>query len=297
MVIFRGESFAVRWISCPAQNVTVAQSIANRQKETQMTRSKNSELMQFSENGKGLPVVLVHGFPLDRRIWEAQLHGLSDHHRIITVDLPGFGKSPVSGPFSAKSLADDLRGFLKRIDALPCVLGGLSMGGYVALAFAEYYAGDLKGLMLVDTRAEGDTPQGKEGRAAMIELARTEGSAAVADQMMPKMVSETTKKNQPAIVKKLQAIMEACPAKTIEYACAAMRDRKDYSTELGSIKTPTLVIVGEADAITPPSMAENMHRSLAGSKIAIIPRAGHMSPMEQPAAVTKAIGEFLQGIG
>jgi pimeloyl-ACP methyl ester carboxylesterase len=125
---------------------------------------------------------------------------------------------------------------------------------------------------------------------------RAKGSPAVADQMMPRMVSEATKANQPSVVKKLQAIMEACPAKTIEYACGAMRDRKDYSGELGSIKMPTLVIVGESDAITPPAMAENMHRSIAGSKIAIIPQAGHMSPMEQPAAVTKAIAEFLGGI-
>jgi len=253
------------------------------------TRQINGAEIHFSENGAGVPLVLVHGFPLDQRVWRNQLGDLANTCRVIAPDLRGFGKSPPSGPFTIESLADDLHELLHELSALPCILGGLSMGGYVSLAFAKKYLPELRGLILTDTRAAADTPQGREGRNAMIELARTRGSAAVAEQMLPKSIAD------PAFAPLARQIMEACPAQTVQFALAAMRDRSDYTDFLPMISTPTLIIVGESDAITTPSMAETMRDAIPGATLAIIPGAGHLSPLERPAEVSAAIRRFVMG--
>jgi 3-oxoadipate enol-lactonase len=254
----------------------------------------DGQRVYYVEKEKGTPVVLVHGFPLDHRVWEAQIEALSDRWRVIAPDLPGFGQSRSDRPFTMHSQADGLHAFLGQIGALPCVLAGLSMGGYIAFAYLTKYPSDLKGLMMVDTRCEGDSPEGKLGRGKMIETARTGGSAAVAAQMMPKMLSADAQQNRPQLVQRLKSIMEECPAKTIENALAAMRDRDDCRDKLASIAVPTLGIVGDSDAITPPESAQGMCREIPHAKLAIIKGAGHMSPMEQPEQVNQAMRGFLE---
>ena len=255
-------------------------------------RTINNVLTSYQEAGSGTPLVLLHGFPLDRRIFEDQIAVLAKNNRVILPDLPGFGQSKSDNPFTIASLADHVHELLASMDALPCTLGGLSMGGYVALAFAKKYPQDLNAFILIDTRAEGDTPEGKAGREKMIELVRKEGSKAIADQMMPKMFSEATLKANGEPVKKLRDIMEHCPAKTIEHALAAMRDREDYVGFLSSIAAPTLIIVGEQDVITPPKMAQAMHEKILNSILVQIPGAGHVATMERPDEVIAAIEHF-----
>jgi pimeloyl-ACP methyl ester carboxylesterase len=249
--------------------------------------------MSYREQGQGKPVVLLHGFPLDWRIFEKQVAALSKNFRVIAPDLRGFGQSKSDEPFTMASLADDVHALLKSMDALPCALGGLSMGGYVALAFAKKYAADLSSLILLDTRAEADTAEGKAGRGKMIELVRQSGSKAIADQMMPKMFAEETLKSNPAVVQQLRGIMENCPAKTIEHALAAMRDREDSMDLLPRITAPTLIVVGEHDAITPPAIARGMKAKIRNSKLVEIAGAGHVSTMEKAEDVTAAIEGFL----
>ena len=239
------------------------------------------------------PLVLLHGFPLDARVWEAQLSGLSDRFHVLAVDLPGFGQSKSDKPFSIESQADAVHAMLEKLGLLPVVLGGLSMGGYVSLAYAKKYPTDLKGLVLVDTKAEADTPQAREGRDKMVELVRQKGSPAVAEQMMPKMIAAGAEASKPELAKRLRGIMDACPPKTIEHALLAMRDRPDFSWHLASIPVPTLIVVGEADAITPPAMAESMKREIPRATLSVIRGAGHMSPMEQPDQVNEAMRKFL----
>jgi pimeloyl-ACP methyl ester carboxylesterase len=249
--------------------------------------------LNYSECGKGPAVVLVHGFPLDNRVWDAQVDELSDEYRVIAPDLLGFGKSPSTGPFTIESLADALHEMLGQIGALPCVLGGLSMGGYVSQAYACKYSGDLRGLMLIDTRSTADTDLAKAARNNMMDLAKTKGSSAVADQMMPKLLPPGAPMD---VSNRLREIMNACPAQTIQYALAAMRDRPDYGSVLAELQVPTLIIVGELDALAPPSMAEQMHGIIAGSILKVIPGSGHMTPMENPQEVTDTIRDFLHGI-
>ena len=196
-----------------------------------------------------------------------------------------------------ESLADDVHALLGELKALPCILGGLSMGGYVALAYAKKYPTDLRSLALIDTKAEGDTAEGKAGREKMIELARTQGTKAVADQMMPKMLAPDADKTRPQVKRELDQIMNAQTPLTIEHALAAMRDRPDFVAHLPSIATPTLVIVGEHDAITPPGGAEKMSQAILKSTYVMIRGAGHMSSMEQPQQVTDALRRFASGLG
>jgi len=151
--------------------------------------------------------------------------------------------------------------------------------------------------MLIDTRAGADSSEGRAGRDAMIEVARTQGSVAIADKMLPKMLAGGRVDGPAEVVRELKAIMDACPAQTIQHALAAMRDRIDYLPTLERIAAPTLIIAGETDVLVPPAQAEEMHKSIRGSAISVIPGAGHMAPMEQPQQVSRAIRHFLTTLG
>jgi pimeloyl-ACP methyl ester carboxylesterase len=256
------------------------------------------KIIHYDEAGKRsrdgrAPIVLLHGFPLDNGVFESQLTALSHTFRVITPDLPGFGQSKSDLPFTIASLADDVHALLRYLGALPCALGGLSMGGYVAQAFAKKYPNDLEALTLIDTKAEADNAEGKEKRNKMIELVRTGGSKAVADAMFPNMITPEHA-SVPEIGGKLRAIMESCPAKTTHHALAAMRDREDYTSMLPSIAVPTLLIVGERDVISPKQTMETMHRAIPRSTLIVIAGAGHLTPMEKPEEVSAAIRGFLE---
>jgi 3-oxoadipate enol-lactonase len=253
--------------------------------------------ISYTDEGTGQTLVLLHAFPVDSRMWEAQVKDLSSRCRVITPDFRGFGGSQPPGPFTIPSLADDIHAMLAALKALPCVLGGLSMGGYVALNFVRKYPMDLRGLVLMDTKADGDNSEQIANRNKMIEIARTQGSKAIADMMLPKMLSPDTIDHRPDVVKQLRAMMESCSPLAIQYALAALRDRPDVTSELPSVPAPTLVIVGDADALTPPGVAESMAKQIPRAKLALVRGAGHMSAMEQPAQVNRALRQFMEELG
>jgi pimeloyl-ACP methyl ester carboxylesterase len=236
-----------------------------------------------------IPLMLLHGFPMDRRIWDGLVNGLSDVARVVTVDLRGFGEAPDTGPFTIDDLADDIHWLIERIGQ-PCVVGGLSMGGYVALSLVDRYPSDLRGLILFDTKATADDAAASAKRDEMIDLARTEGAVTVADQMVPRLLSPRA---DAAVLSAVRAMAEAVPATTITHALAAMRDRPDRSAVLSRIVVPTLAIVGADDLATPPVVVDAMRRQIPGAELVVIPDAGHLTPMEQPTAVTAAVRGFL----
>lgn len=253
----------------------------------------NGVSLHYTDQGQGLPLVLIHGFPFDGRMWDAQVAALSNHCRVIVPDLPGFGGSRTDRPYTIQSLADDLHSFLAQINALPCVFGGLSMGGYVSFAYITRYPTDLKGLVLVDTKCEADSSEAKQNRMKTIETARTAGAKTIADQMLPKLLASQTFTRKPDVVQKLRTMIEACSPQAIEYASLAMRDRRDYSSELPSISVPTLILVGDADVLSPPATATAMCAEIPRAEVVLIRGAGHLSPMEQPDQVNAALQEFL----
>lgn len=254
----------------------------------------NGFSLHYREAGSGDPVVLVHGFPLSSRIFESQLEALSKSFRVITPDLRGFGQSNSIERFSINSLADDLHKLLSRIGALPCVLGGLSMGGYVAEAFLRKYPADVKKLILINTKADADSSAARDARNKMIELCRKSGSSAVAKEMLPKMLSPVNIEQKHPVVEQVIKLMDSQPALTVEHALEALRDRDDQTQLLPQIKVPTLIITGDGDQITGVAVAEPMHQAIPGTKLVVIPGAGHLSTMENPAAVNEALLSFLK---
>jgi pimeloyl-ACP methyl ester carboxylesterase len=249
--------------------------------------------IHYTERGSGERcVVLLHGFPVDSTLWDRVLSEPPPGVRVITPDLPGFGRSTSNGSFTIESLAEDVHQALSRIGVSGCYLGGFSMGGYVALAFAKKYASDLRGLMLINTRAEGDTAEGKEKRHKMIEVVRAKGSKAIADAMLPNMITKEHQADQ-SLAQPFRQMLERQSPQAIEWALSAMRDRTDQMEFLPSISVSTLIIASEDDAIIPKAAADAMHKAIPRSKLVMVPNAGHAAPVDNPEAVQRAIREFV----
>jgi pimeloyl-ACP methyl ester carboxylesterase len=246
----------------------------------------------YSDAGHGPALVLVHGFPLDSRVWDGLLPYLTPHRRVICVDQRGFGKSDDVGAFSMKQLACDIIALVRSLNIAPCAMAGLSMGGYVLQEVARQAPEVLKHLILIDTKSESDTPEGQNKRNALAKLAEEKGARAVAEQMLPNMLSPD---HDPEVAQRLMAIMTSQRPKTLASASIAMRDREDFVTLLTQLDMPVDIIVGQNDAITPPLLARAMHEKLKNGRLFEIEKAGHMSPFEQPAAVAEALLKLSDG--
>mgnify|MGYP005845609553 CR=1 FL=1 len=260
------------------------------------TVNVNGKTVRYHDLGTGTPLVLLHGFPLDSRIMLDVAERLPKTCRVIVPDLPGFGQSSGDQPFTLDSLADDLHAMLREAGALPCVLGGLSMGGYLSLAFAARHPEALRGLILIDTRADPDSDDVKRNRERMAELARQRGAKPVIDAMLPRMFAGETTANRPEIVRKVVEIMNDCPPLTIAHASLAMRDRADHRQTVRQLDVPLLLVFGRHDASTPPSVGEDLRAMARRATLKVIENAGHLSPVEQPDAVAAAIAGFVASL-
>jgi pimeloyl-ACP methyl ester carboxylesterase len=254
--------------------------------------------LSYDDIGSGLPVVLLHAFPLARAMWRPQIQALQSRYRIIAPDLPGFGDSGAfTGAPSVDTMADAVAALL---DALavsePIVLGGLSMGGYVALAFARRHARRLRGLILADTRAEADSAEARANRDRTIAFARQHTAADVIEQMLPKLLGDTTRAQRPQVADELRRIAAAQPIDGILAALQALRDRPDATAGLAGIGVPTFVLVGSEDTLTPPAVAQTLAAGIRGASLVTIAEAGHLSNLERPERFNGAIGEFLQTV-
>jgi pimeloyl-ACP methyl ester carboxylesterase len=253
--------------------------------------------LAYDLDGQGTPLVLLHAFPYDRRMWAPQRDEFARVCRVLTPDLPGCGRSPDVPGVTIDGMADavvrclDLAGISE-----PVVVGGLSMGGYVALAFARKYPDRLRGLILADTRAEPDDDAGKTNRDKAIAAVKADGTVAFAEAQLPKQLGPTTPKSRPDVVDLARRIGTAQRTEGIVSALAALRDRPDARPGLILIRVPTLILVGEDDAITPPPMAEAMQKGIEGSRLVRIPGAGHLSNLENAAAFNAAVQEFLRTV-
>ncbi len=244
--------------------------------------------------GDGPALLFVHGFPLDRTLWAHQVATLAGWRR-IAPDLRGMGMSDVPRDgYTIAAYADDLVRLLDRLQAKQAVVVGLSMGGYVAFDLVRRYRDRVAGLVLVDTRAEADGADGRAGRDTMIALARAEGSRAVAERMLPRVLGRTTQRTQPVLVEQVREMMARAPAAGVIGALGAMRDRPDATPLLPAIAIPTLVVVGQEDEMTPPSAARALADAIPSAALTIIPSAGHLSPLEAPTAVSRVLAEFLE---
>ena len=258
--------------------------------------SRNATIA-YDEAGSGLPVVLLHAFPLDREMWRPQLDALADIARVFVIDLPGFGASTSGEPFGVENAADVVADFLDAVGVKGrAVVGGLSMGGYVALAFARRHSEKLAGLILADTKAEPDDDTARANREKSIALAREKGAAGLFDQMLPKMLCDATRDKLPDVVEVARKIASRQTVPGVTAGLAALRDRPDATPALGNISANTLILVGEHDTITPALNAASLAANIWGSKVVTVPNAAHLSNMENPEAFNVSLREFLLNI-
>ena len=256
-------------------------------------------LLAFDDDGPGPVVVLLHGFPLDRSMWTHQRSSVGAVYRVISPDLRGHGSSAApDGIYTVDSMADDV---LELLDALqltePLVIGGLSMGGYLALSIAVRHPERVKGLMLMNSRAAADTPEAAKAREQRAEeIERSGETEPVISAMLPRMFARKTFERHPELVARMHARMLRTPARTIAGTLRGLAIRPDRSADLPSISIPTLVMAGLEDQIIPLEESQRIVDLVPNARLVTIPDAGHVAPLENPESANAAILKFLESI-
>jgi 3-oxoadipate enol-lactonase len=245
------------------------------------------------DRGAGLPLVLLHAFPLDSRMWQPQCGALVPQCRCIMPNVRGFGGSEADGPHSVEQYADDVIAVLDALRIDRAVIGGLSLGGYVALATWRRHRERVRALILADTRAEADTDEVRARRAELADLARDKGPDAVAARQLTGLVGKSTREHNPDLYDAVHGMMLAASVEGITGALSAMAERPDSTDLLAGIDVPTLVVCGDEDAITPIKGMRAMAAAIPGARFEAITGAGHLSSIERPAAFNHVVSEFL----
>lgn len=254
-----------------------------------MKKLLNGIEVAYTDEGTGLPVVFIHGFPLARTAWARQIAEFRTSNRVIAVDLPGFGESgPPAGPMPMAGYADTIGHLLGHLGTGPVALAGHSMGGYIALAFANAHPEMLKGLALVSTRPGPDTPEGAQARRATAQKVGESGPGLVIDAMAPKMVSD------PAMIPDVRTIMSSATRDGIIAALLGMADRPDCTDPLPKLKLPVWVVSGDHDALIPHAESERMAKLIPGATLSLIPGAGHLVALEKPVEFNSSLAEWLK---
>ena len=246
------------------------------------------------DSGRGEPVLFVHAFPLNHRMWAPQVEALNASYRCLTVDLRGFGESDApSGQNSLDTMVADLIGLLDALSLEQVTLVGLSMGGYIAFAFWRRYADRLRALVLADTRAGADTDTVRAGREALAQRTEAEGLAPVVTAQLPRLLSPAA---PTALQEWVRDMIEEATPQGVAGALRAMAARPDSSDVLPTITCPTLVLAGAADTVTPAAEMETMARQIPKATFVRLDGAGHLSNLETPAEFTTALRTFLDGL-
>lgn len=252
--------------------------------------------LESDSAGSGPTIVLLHGFPLDRSMWKSQADALATRHRVVTPDLRGHGAS--AAPPGVYSMDDQAADVLETLDALgvtgPFILGGLSMGGYVAMALAAKAPERLSALLLLNTRCKPDSPDAAANREKLASQVESTGDVApVVNGMLPKLFADDTRDRQPELVTQWERRMLRTPAAGVVGALRGMAIRPDRTDTLRQLDVPTLVLAGAKDVIIPLNEAEEMASVLRRGHFEIIGGAGHLAPVENPDATSSVISRFL----
>lgn len=254
--------------------------------------------LPFQELGSGPPVILLHGFPLSRTMWQPNVGAIADAgFRVITPDFPGFGENTSFADIN--TMEDMAKGVAELLNSLKierAIIGGLSMGGYVTFALYAIHPELFAGLILCDTTSVADTDEKRKGRFELMEKIERQGSQALVENMLPNLIADSTKENDQELVAELERTFTAVNPKAAIAALRGMAARADHTNRLGDIIVPTILVFGEHDKVTNLDAARMMNRAIAGSKLVVIENAGHFSNQEQPATFNDAIVDLLKSV-
>jgi 3-oxoadipate enol-lactonase len=253
--------------------------------------------LAFTDVGSGNPVVLIHGYPFNRSLWTEQATALSKKHRVVVPDLRGFGETDTgSAAASMQRMALDVKLLMDHLNLDRAVIGGLSMGGYVALAFYKHHPERVAGMVLANTRAEADSPESKTARREQAEKALAAGMASIADSMLPKLLTPDTVSKRPDLVKRIRDMMLRTNPAGAAAALLGMANREDTTDLLSEISVPALIIAGRDDALIPPQHSYTMHERINGSRLVLIDHAAHVVNLEQTEDFNRELLKFVNEI-
>ncbi len=261
--------------------------------------TKKLHVHEYQPGTSGGPtLVLLHGFPVDHRMFDAMAEHISDRTRVLGVDLPGLGESrgilpaTTSMEESAKLVMDSFTPSPQS----PVIIAGLSMGGYVAQAIAAHYGKHIAGLILLDTRMTADTTGARENRLKVAQQALESGSSEVVAAMALNTLAPSTRQERPEVVEYMQDLIGDQTGGGVAWSQRAMAARPDRTEVIAGLSQELLVIVGDHDEISPPDVMTEIARTAQRGLIEIISDAGHMTPVEQPAAVAQHINVYLDRV-
>lgn len=257
------------------------------------------DLMQLYSRsaGSGLPVVLLHAFPLSSAMWLAQREGLAPVCRVITPDLRGFGGTMLGDDEpSVDLMADDVAHLLDQEGVDRAVVGGLSMGGYVAMALCRRHPDRVRGLILADTKAQADPEPARANRERIAAAVLESGTGVLVTESLPPMLGATTKERRGMVLGRVRGLVQAAPPAAVAWAQRAMAARPDAFGTLRSLAVPTLVVVGDEDELSPLPDAQAMAEAIPQARLAVIEKAGHLSAIEQPESFNRVVAEFVKSL-
>lgn len=258
---------------------------------------KNGILLNYAERGNpaGLPVVFIHGFPFNHRMWDPQMRALPAGYRAVCYDVRGHGESQIAdGQYSIEFFVDDLIALLDHLVVETAVVVGLSMGGYIALRAVERHPERIRGLVLADTRCEADPNEGKVKRSAGVLAVKRDGVPAYAENFVKAVFAPASLAAQVPAVEFVKTMIRGNTPLGISGTLLALAARTDTSAALASINVPTLIMCGEHDGLTPPAASEKLHAGIRDSEYVLIPGAGHMANLENEEAFNTALVAFLK---
>jgi pimeloyl-ACP methyl ester carboxylesterase len=262
-----------------------------------MNRIKVRDIeLAFEEAGSGLAIVLLHGYPFDRSMWREQIDFLSANgYRAIAPDLRGLGESESSGEIATMDeMARDVSALLDELRIAYAVVGGLSMGGYVAFEFVHQFPARVRALVLAGTRAPADNQQEQENREQQAQRMLAGGMLGIADPMLAKLLARQTVAEKPEVVARVRQMILRTDPKGAAAAQRGMAARRDYSDNLARIMVSTLIVAGRDDTIRTPDDAEFMHRGISNSRLEIVEHAAHLTNMEQPGLFNRVLLDFIE---
>jgi pimeloyl-ACP methyl ester carboxylesterase len=250
--------------------------------------------LAFDDTGSGRPVILLHGYPFNRTLWDSQVGTLKDRFRVITPDLRGLGESETSDePATMARMAQDVAHLMDALQIPSAIVGGLSMGGYVVLSFYKQFPHRVDALILADTRPQADSEEGKQLRIKQRDQILRDGMAETAHLMLPKLLTPESISTRRDLVKRIQDMILGTKPAGAAGALMGMATREDQTELLRQVRVPTLIVVGREDPITPVHDSELMREHIDGSQLIVIEDAAHVSNLEQPQSFNSLLRSFL----